>query len=405
MVFASHLIACSAAGQTNLPAPATDYPAADGPGEVLQAGEPVAAAVITAQIKKGLEKRAAERKKAGNPRPYIRGAHPKAHGCLKANVQIEPTLPSALSVGVYQPGKKYCSWVRFLNSNENPDRPDTDKDGRGMAIKLLNIDGKTLLERDSSAATQDFIMISHPVFFINSVDDYVGVIRKVNSDSFLDKLLLPFSLGIRGTWNAYQITSLKNRNPLAARYWSMVPYQLGLGANAVATKFMAQPCGYSGWTGQEKEAISDPEIPSGAGPDFLRQALKDALDKEAPCMELLVQVRKPGMSVEDAKTEWVSDPSWWDKLVGNEVAPFVKIATLRFPENQNFDTPEQNLACEDMSYSPWHALPEHKPLGVLNRLRKVIYRDISSFRHSNNLVDPMEPPAFQLDQCGAGEWQ
>ncbi len=58
---------------------------------------------------------------------------------------------------------------------------------------------------------------------------------------------------------------------------------------------------------------------------------------------------------------------------------------------QIFDTPEQNEFCENLSFTPWHALPQHKPLGVTNRLRKVIYERISRVRHDMNQVKRQEP--------------
>lgn len=111
------------------------------------------------------------------------------------------------------------------------------------------------------------------------------------------------------------------------------------------------------------------------------------------------------MDVEDAKTEWRASLGWWDKLLGREASPFTTVATLTFPKGQAFDTAPQNNACEDMSYTPWHALPEHRPLGALNRMRKVIYREISEFRRTNNKAPREEPPAFHLNQCVNGEWQ
>jgi hypothetical protein len=47
---------------------------------------------------------------------------------------------------------------------------------------------------------------------------------------------------------------------------------------------------------------------------------------------------------------------------------------------QTFDPKARNTACELLSYSPWHALPDHKPLGAVNRMRKGIYEAISAFR-------------------------
>ena len=97
-------------------------------------------------------------------------------------------------------------------------------------------------------------------------------------------------------------------------------------------------------------------------------------------MEFLLQPRtSETMSVEDVQTEWLE-----------ERAPFYKVATITIPE-QIFDTPEQNKFCEDLAFTPWHALPEHRPLGSVNRLRKVIYAHISRTRREANGVANIEP--------------
>jgi hypothetical protein len=99
-------------------------------------------------------------------------------------------------------------------------------------------------------------------------------------------------------------------------------------------------------------------------------------------MEFLVQPRTTSiMDVEDSRTEWKEAQ-----------APFYPVATIHIAR-QVFDTPEQNKFCENLSFTPWHALPEHKPLGVTNRLRKVIYERISKVRHEMNQAKRQEPPS------------
>ena len=39
----------------------------------------------------------------------------------------------------------------------------------------------------------------------------------------------------------------------------------------------------------------------------------------------------------------------------------------------------------------WHAIPEHRPLGGINRARKLVYRAISEFRHQMNHAPRVEP--------------
>jgi hypothetical protein len=38
-----------------------------------------------------------------------------------------------------------------------------------------------------------------------------------------------------------------------------------------------------------------------------------------------------------------------------------------------------------MSFNPWHAVPAHKPLGGINRLRQAVYQAISKLRHEMNM--------------------
>lgn len=296
----------------------------------------------------------------------LRDAHPKAHGCVRAEFKINETLPPLLVQGVFIPGKTYQAWIRFSNGSSNAKQADIKKDARGMAIKLLEVSGKNLSDENSS--TQDFIMINHPVFFANDPSRYLSFMQDINSDKFLKKLHIPFALGAKGTWIALNSRN-KISNPLQTRYWSMVPYQLGLGDHRQAVKYSARAC----------LTIVSP-IPARPNRDFLREALRTSLQESDACMEFLVQPRtSTSMSVEDSMTEWKEDQ-----------APFYKVATIHIPK-QVFDTPEQNKFCENLSFTPWHALVEHKPLGGINRMRKIIYEQISRVRHEMNSTERLEP--------------
>lgn len=298
-----------------------------------------------------------------------RDAHPKAHGCVTAEFHVLDALPKALAKGMFVPGRTYRAWIRFSNGSSDPTRADIKGDARGMAVKILGVPGKKLLEDEAGAQTQDFVMINHPVFFATDPARYLAMVQDADSDSVYRKLLIPFALGPKGTLIALQTRSSKISNPLQTRYWSMVPYQLGAGDGRQAVKYSARPCA----------AGVDP-IPTDPGHDFLRDALRNTLEKGDACMEFLVQPRTSNaMDVEDSRIEWKEAE-----------APFYEVATIIIPR-QRFDTPEQNQFCENLSFTPWHALPEHKPLGVTNRLRKIIYDHISRVRHEMNATERQEP--------------
>lgn len=338
------------------------YPTSDSSlSESLYPNEAATAEKIADVIEKSIR----EKYSAGTA---LRDAHPKAHGCVQAEFQVQKKLPQNLAQGIFIPGKTYKAWIRFSNASPDASQADIKKDARGMAIKVLGIPGEKLLEDEKKTSTQDFIMINHPVFFINDPDRYLALMQDVNSKNYFKKLHIPFALGFKGTSIAAKLKK-KISNPLQTRYWSMVPYQLGLGADRQAVKYSVRAC----------SADVDP-MPDHPSHDFLREVLRNSLQKNDACMEFLVQARTSNtMSVEDSMTEWKESQ-----------APFYQVATIHIPK-QVFDTLDQNKFCENLSFTPWHALPEHKPLGVVNRMRKVIYERISRVRHEMNLTKRQEP--------------
>jgi hypothetical protein len=338
-------------------------------GEQLHENEESIAHSIAGVIEKAITEASKTRGKA------VRDAHPKAHGCVKARFHVDVTLPANLAKGIFQPGHRYDAFVRFSNSNGDPNHADIIGDGRGMTVKLLGVPGKKLLEIESEAVTQDFIMISHPVFIMDNPADYLTLVKETNSHNWFMKMLTAFTLGPQGFTNFRAMTAKQIANPLQERYWSMVPYQLGTGPERQAMKFSAKPFVDS--------ALACPQLqdklPLQPIDNYLRQTLRKTLEHGKACMQFLVQPRTPSMSVEDSRTEWKESE-----------APFIKVAVIEIPQ-QEFDTPEQNLFCENLSYNPWHSLPDHRPLGAVNRLRKVIYPQISEARHKLNAATRAEP--------------
>ncbi|MES2027055.1 MAG: catalase family protein [Pseudomonadota bacterium] len=341
----------------------TPYPVADAfLGERLYPNEQAIAqemaSIIEATIRKQYQ-----------PGGARRDAHPKAHGCVKAEFKVDDKLADRFAKGVFIPGKTYQAWIRFSNGNPDPNKPDIEGNERGMSIKLLSIPGEKILASERQDTTQDFIMMSNPAFFLKDPSNAVAFFSALGSDSTLAKAKIPFILGPHETATLLKINSKKISNPLQTRYWSPVPYQLGVGPNRLAIKFSARSC-----------STNEDSFPENPGPNFLRDAMSNTLKKGDACMEFLIQPKaSEKLSVEDALNEWEESD-----------APFYKVATIRIPQ-QVFDTPEQQKFCENLSYTPWHALPEHKPLGGINRLRKVVYERISTVRHEMNQTERKEP--------------
>jgi hypothetical protein len=112
----------------------------------------------------------------------------------------------------------------------------------------------------------------------------------------------------------------------------------------------------------------------------LREALLEQLTlrKIGAQFDLSVnpQTDATAMPIEDPTVEWTSAP--------------VRLATISiYP--QRFDAPEQKAFFESLSWNPWDALPEHTPLGGINRARQPVYEDSATLRHKTTGVAPIVP--------------
>ena len=301
---------------------------------------------------------------------YVRGlarrdAHPKAHGCVVAKFTVRNDLPDNLRAGIFQPGAEHDAVIRFSNGSPNAAGDDHDGDTRGMATKVYGVAGKKFFDDPAAPSAQDFIQISSPFFFVNDSRGYTDFFERINSGKTRQLFKIPFILGLKGTMNAAKMLGQKVNNPLDVAYYSATPYQLGIGDTRKAVKYSAKPC-----------KVPDEGTP-GNGPNFLRHAMQDRLNGTNACFDFRVQVRpNDSFLVEDVVKEW-----------NEKKAPFVNVAKIIVPE-QIFDTPTQNEACEAMTYNPWHSIAEHKPLGTINRMRRVVYEAISDLRYEMNETKP-----------------
>ena len=93
---------------------------------------------------------------------------------------------------------------------------------------------------------------------------------------------------------------------------------------------------------------------------------------------------------------WLKTGSYWKvqtrgvRPPTERLSPRVSVATLHLPR-QHFDTPEQTAFARRLSYNPWHAVPDHRPLGNQSRARRRMYYELSQLRHRMNAVPHYEP--------------
>jgi len=329
-------------------------------------------------------------------RPAMRDAHAKPHGCVESSFTVRNDIPEDLRHGLFSTaGAKYRATIRYSNGNAEI-RTDGKRDGRGMAVKVLGVPGDKLIKDFPEQTTQDFLMINHPAFFIDDPSHYVKTIKVFHSEKFNSDTAGIAALIAGGLKGKERLVALDHQTKVQQLfkepYWSETPYRLGVTANGnsvQAVKFSAFPvdCNNMDYPRdhaaqqamiQKFEKENHKNIPQEllAQRDYLRDGMVKHLSESDACFVFGIQ-----RSVDATKTPVEKTTTSWD-----EVAAFVPVANIVITKGQDFSTEEALNRCENLSYSPWHTLPEHKPLGAVNRARLIVYSTISKHRRDLNKV-------------------
>jgi catalase len=303
------------------------------------------------------------------PKKYLGSDHVrravflKTHGCAKGTFEISDKLDSSLKVGLFSSGFKKTAYVR-LSSDTSPDTPDQQNSTVGISIKILDVDGKKLLPGEENFRTHDFILQNHPVFFVNNLADFLSIF----SDPPDEITNQPGGKDLLAKYHQILDVDMVKEVPnvMLSNYWSTTTYQFG--ADHIA-KYKVIPCV------TVKSGVSE-------DPNYLAKTMKKDFAVHGGCFDFQVQLR-PNDSNAAQIAEHASD-DWDEKLFPPQTVGRVTIPT------QNIDV---NAAkCEDMSFTAWHALPEHKPMGSINKGRGLIYKMLGDYRrHERNGLPIQEP--------------
>jgi catalase len=316
---------------------------------------------------------------SSSSQPYMRDVHSKTHGLVKATFTVLDNLDPRVRYGIFAnptpKSKPYEAWIRFSSGNEYP-QPDSTPDARGMAIKVMGVKGEKLLDDYGvpHADTQDFALMNATQFFIRNIEEYNEFTKYLGS-GFGFRARYGYFLGgpsLRvSKWHLHEMMLAKRtlkkapHSLLNTQFYSVSAYKLGSQENV---KYSARPCS------EARAADVDR-----SKPNFLREEMQKRLASGTACFDFMVQLQVMGknMPVEDTTVEWLKKDS-----------PFIPVARIEILKQQ-FEA--NNDLGENMSFNPWHSLPEHKPIGVMNRIRKAVYLGVSRYRRDMNGVPLCEP--------------
>ena len=299
-----------------------------------------------------------------------RDAHPKHHGCVQAQLEIDnKNLKSKHQVGLFSKNKKYKSMVRFSNGDPNHLKADTERDVRGMAVKVFDVPYEHYLTTsgvEAHNAIHDFVFMNSKEFFIKDPSHYGKFMESLKKGSVLGfaavAILNPFDKFVSIIGKAF---NMKVGNPLDIDYHSATPYKLG--PNSMKMKFVSCK--------SKKDAID-----KNSNENFLSKKLTSYLSKSKSCFNFYVQINNDPKKnkIENSQLVWSEKKS-----------PYVKVGKLLIAKQSVKSVMNRMGACENVSFNPWRAPLENRPLGGINRIRLEVYIKQAKMRHAhNNIIYP-----------------
>ncbi|MET9293901.1 peroxidase family protein [Streptomyces sp. NPDC003077] len=328
--------------------------------ETYEGGSPEAERLVFEELARQLMQVQLKNKKASGAAGVARAFHAKAAlGVENARLRFDDDLPAALTVGFAQPGAEYPAQVRLSNASGTA-QADSSPDLRGIAVRV----------EVSGEEAHDLLATNFPVSHAANAREFVAFAKAMaGAGNPLQKAFgllvkLPLAVG----WNT--ATRMRRNVQAAARhtvgslaretYWSRGAILWGE-AGPVRYQFRPAPGG------------TPAPRPDRHDPDHLRHELVSRLSVSDVEFELCVQrfVDEKRTPVENGATDWKESD-----------APVVPIARLTVPR-QDLSSAEAGSAerrVEQLSFNPWHTTEEFRPLGNLNRARKVAYQASAAHR-------------------------
>jgi hypothetical protein len=319
-----------------------------------------------ARLEKYAEALHAIQKKNAGPGPAGRALHHKGQLGLKAEFTVLSNLPDYAKVGLFARPVVYMAYARFSNG-AGTSEDDRKAGARGLALKILGVEGKKIIPGLEQAPTQDFLFIRDAALPFKNADEFVPFITNIGSPlTGLPKIV--FKLGFCRTLQILKTAKKGLQRPMISlattRYYSAAPIQFG----PYAAHYALKP-----------HAVDGPGAQPGATPDYLAEEFSARLKKDRVVYDFGIQfyVDEAQTPIEDASVEW-----------REEAAPFLPLARLTFIPQDPDSPPGRKLHefIEKLSFDPWHAQEEFRPLGNIMRARRVAYK--ASAKERQALPEP-----------------
>lgn len=316
----------------------------------------------------------------------VRAVHAKGHGLAHGTLQVVEGLTPELAQGLFAKPGEHKAILRF-STNAGDILDDAISLPRGLALKILDVEGERLPGVEGN--TQDFVMVNGPAFAAPNPKKFLAnlslLAKTTDKAEGAKKALSAFLRTAEAGLEAVGVKSAlfqtlggaKPVHPLGQTYFTQTPFRYG----DYIAKFQLVP------VSMIKEFEGETINASGR-PDAIRTAMNELLAEQGGMWELRVQLNTDleAMPIEDASVAWDEKQS-----------PYRTVATLTVEPQPAWQEPESEAEEDRLSFSPWHGLAAHQPLGGVNRARRNSYKFSADYRARFNGCPIHEPSssAFQ----------
>lgn len=310
-----------------------------------------------------------------------RAVHAKGHALLRGRFRVLDGLSPELSQGLFAAPGEYDALVR-LSSPPAEQLPDTVSTPRAMAVKIIDVPGARV-EGGDELHSQDFLMVNGPAFNTPGISGFLRSAKLLAATTErMPRTKQVLSATLRGTEAALeavggQSATLKalggepQHHPLGETFFTQVPFRYG----AYIAKFSWVPVSpaLKALTGEPLESA----------PDTQREAVAAFFAQPGAVAEweLRVQLCRDleKMPIEDASVAWPE-----------EISPYLPVGRLLIEAQASWSADAESSE-DQLAFAPWHALAAHRPLGNLNRARRVVMAASREFRSTFNRCPIHEP--------------
>ena len=315
----------------------------------------------------------------------VRAVHAKGHGIARGTFTVHAGLPPELAQGLFATPGAHEAILR-LSTNAGDILDDSIDLPRGLALKVLGVEGERL-PGSTDDTTQDFVLVNGPAFAAPTPKAFLANLkllakttdRAEGAKKLLSGLFRAAESALEAVGGQSSLlTTLggaKPVHPLGATYYSQTPFRYG---DHIA-KFSLVP------VSPVLKDLADATIDASGRPDAIRENVREALIEQGGVWEFRVQL------CTDLENMPIEDPTVvWDETA----SPFVTVATLEVPAQIAWQDGVSQQTEDALSYSPWHGVAAHRPLGGVNRARNSPYRFSADYRARFNGCPIHQPRAL-----------